>query len=259
MGLGSKSVTIVSAMAGLAVFSQAPEFAQQYRQRIGGAVEELKTVVVDFDKDASRSELSRNEALDQLVNSQEKFAQDRGNSMTRTITRFERLDEQRGLLENSHPLTRPLFVLKYPDQQLLNGAWEIFEPAVPLTSSGALYGGLGAFLAVLLARIGIGGGRAVRRRKRDKVLAGNVEEVAAINDPTIQPNWQFSERDMEKRELLRQQSVKGVKHQSGIPNAMQVSPGREQNVSYLQVVRDHKQMQNKPLMDDPQTQSKTRK
>ena len=97
MGLRSKTVTIASAAAGLAIFSQAPEFAQQYRQRIGGAVDELKTVVVDFDKDAANSQLSRSRALNKLTSSSEQFARDRGQSMTKTIGRFETAERTTGV------------------------------------------------------------------------------------------------------------------------------------------------------------------
>ncbi|MBR7518809.1 DUF2937 family protein, partial [Mycobacterium tuberculosis] len=37
-----------------ATLSQAPEFAQQYRQRLGGAVDELQTIIARFSADAAR-------------------------------------------------------------------------------------------------------------------------------------------------------------------------------------------------------------
>ena len=175
MGLSSKTVTIVSAMAGLAVFSQAPEFAHQYRQRIGGAVDELKTVVMDFDNDADNSQLSRDQALDKMTRSTEQLTHDRGQSMTRTVGRFERLTEQQNWLENSHPLTRPLLVLKNLDGPLFENAWKAFEPAVPLNSSGLTYGGLGAILAMLFARLGIGGTRRLSQRRSDRQLVKAIE------------------------------------------------------------------------------------
>ena len=45
------------------VFSQAPEYAQQYRQRLGGAIDELKQVVADFNADAEREGLQTDDAL----------------------------------------------------------------------------------------------------------------------------------------------------------------------------------------------------
>jgi hypothetical protein len=46
----------IALIAGL-VGSQGPEFAQQYRQRIGGALDELKRIVADFDDEAAREGL----------------------------------------------------------------------------------------------------------------------------------------------------------------------------------------------------------
>ena len=170
MGLTSKGISLVSAAAGLAVFSQAPEFAQQYRQRLGGAVEELQVVVEDFDRDAGNSSLSRDEALQSMQRSNEQFSRDRGQSMRRTVDRYVGLSEQQVLMEQAHPVTRPLFVLRQPDPKVLEGAWEIFEPAVPLTVPGMVYGGVGALILTVLARSGIGTARWRKRRRNDRKL-----------------------------------------------------------------------------------------
>jgi len=55
--LRGTSLLIVGLM-GAAFFAQAPEFAQQYRQRLGGAVEELRRVVV-LNASAPRRETAR--------------------------------------------------------------------------------------------------------------------------------------------------------------------------------------------------------
>ena len=179
MGVTSKSLTIGAAIAGLAALSQAPEYAQQYRQRIGGAIDELRTVVTDFDNDAAASGMSRDGALDEMMRSSERFPRDRGESMMRTITRFDALSEQKFAMDNAHPVTRPLFVLRYPDTQVMQGAWEDFEPAVPLTTSGAIYGGIGALIAAILARFGIGTTRVARKRRADRRLARSAAQGAA--------------------------------------------------------------------------------
>ena len=51
---------LVSLTGGLAA-SQAPELAQQYRQRLGGALDEITQVVADFDADAAQNGLRRDE------------------------------------------------------------------------------------------------------------------------------------------------------------------------------------------------------
>lgn len=188
MGIKSKLVTLVAGLIGLSSFSQAPEFSQQYRQRLGGAVQELGVVVGDFDKNAKSALLSREEALGKLQGSKEQFVQDRGNSMGKTINRFDKLAIQQANLESSNGYMQPLFVLQNPDLELVKGAWSIYQPAIPLNKEGAVYGGFGALFAMLLARLGIGGWRGSRRRakknavlgkpaksKSDKVLVAQVE------------------------------------------------------------------------------------
>lgn len=181
MGILTRAVTILFAAGGLSVFSQAPEFAQQYRQRLGGAVGELRTVVEDFDKDAANSNLTRRQALQQMVDSGTQLFHDRGVSMGRTVDRFEALIQQQSLMERAHPVTRPLFVLQTPDRKVLEGAWAQFEPAVPLNVPGLVYGGFGALLLALMARAGIGSARALARgRKMAKGVdkASGKEEIA---------------------------------------------------------------------------------
>lgn len=180
MGIVSKSVTGLFAASGLVLFSQAPEFAQQYRQRLGGAIDELKAVVADFDKDAKASTMNRAEALEKMLASPEQFSRDRGASMSRSIARFDALSRQQAQMEKAHPVTRPLFVLQYPDRTVLEGAWKIFEPALPFTTPGAVYGGIGALLMTIFARMGVASARSVARR-RAAVAAKAGDRPADIN------------------------------------------------------------------------------
>lgn len=170
MGIFSKSWTIGCVALGLAAASQLPEFAQQYRQRLGGAIEELQSVVADFDQDAAAFGLSRDDALTRLRNSAEALPRARGVTMARTIERYENLLVQRQAMESADPLVRPIHILSYPDQRILAGTWQIFEPAVPLTPAGILWGAFGGLLAGGVARLPVGAARLRRRRKRDAKL-----------------------------------------------------------------------------------------
>ena len=179
MGLRSKGVTLVSALTGLVVFSQAPEFSQQYRQRLGGALDELRQVVEDFDADAAASGLDRSAALRQMKSSGDTLVKDRGHSMGRVISRHEALSAQKHNMDNAHPVTRPLFILRYPDTRVLNGAWEDYEPAVPVTQAGIIFGGTGALLMLVLSRLGIGSWRRRRQARRDRQL----QDAVARSNP----------------------------------------------------------------------------
>lgn len=211
MGLVSKSFTFVCAGAGLAAFSQLPEFAQQYRQRLGGAVEELQVVVSDFDKDALSSGLNRDEALDQMANSVDAFPRDRGQSMERTINRYERLSVQQQRMEDAEPVSRPVFLFSTYDEKLLMGSWDAFEPAVPLNAPGAVWGGFGAFLLGFLARLPIGFMGWMRKmRKRRKDMGGEVVGGIKIDPQAEAPlNSNLSEIGLAPQAVAGHQSVVG--------------------------------------------------
>lgn len=197
MGIKSKLVTLVAGLVGLSSFSQAPEFAQQYKQRLGGAVQELGVVVGDFDTNAKNALLTRDDALNKLQGSSEQFVQDRGNSMAKTIDRFTELETQQINMNAANAYMQPVHVLQNPDMELVKGAWSIYQPAIPLNKESALWGGVGAFFAMLLAQLGIGGwmraglsgGKQTKKNavlgkraasKSDKVL---VAQVAASSPP----------------------------------------------------------------------------
>jgi len=189
MGAIAKTITGAFAAAGLISFSQLPEFAQQYSQRLGGAINELRVIVADFDRDAANSQLTRDEALEQMLGSPTKFARDRGVSMNRTITRYYLLGRQKQEMESADPLLRPLFMLQTPDETLVEGAWSDFEPALPVTSAGAVYGAAGALVAIMIARLLVGAGRGfngacrgVWKRVRRSGTVGGVRVEPAERD-----------------------------------------------------------------------------
>ncbi len=107
MGAIAKTITGAFAAAGLLSFSQLPEFAQQYSQRLGGAINELRVIVADFDRDAANSQLTRDEALEQMLGSPTQFARDRGASMNRTITRYYLLSRQSDEMERGRSAAAP--------------------------------------------------------------------------------------------------------------------------------------------------------
>jgi len=158
-----RTVICALALAGGGLVSQLPEFAQQYRQRLGGALGEIQRIVDDFDKDAERSKLSREEALALYGRSAEPFIRDRGLSMAAVLTRHETLKGQVAALDRAGALAAPVVVLAAPDDELVGATWADFAPALPLGFAGLIYGICG-FAAVG----GIAGGLSslIGRRRR---------------------------------------------------------------------------------------------
>jgi len=143
---------VTSLVAGMAT-SQAPELAQQYRQRLEGARHELTKVVADFDADAARNDLDRQGALTLQDRSQEPFMRDRAQSIRRVIARAEHLDRQAARLAELPAVLRPVAVVADPDGEVFEGALRDFEPAVPLTSHGLIWTAVGLLLGFGLFRL----------------------------------------------------------------------------------------------------------
>lgn len=157
MPIMRKTAVVAGGVAAALAAGQAPEFAQQYRQRLGGAIEEMQAVVSRFDEDAARSGLSRAEALALYSESAEAFFRDRGTSMREAIARYESLVAQVQRMSAMEPIARPLALLRDYDDRLMQGAWRDFEPALPITPHGLVWSaagfGIGALIAAALGRL----------------------------------------------------------------------------------------------------------
>lgn len=132
-------------------FSQFPEFAQQYEQRLGGAVDELTTIVVDFDESAADAGLTRDEALVEYDSAGATFLANRGADMRTTIDRQERLSEHLLQIDDANMFSRLTGMAKYFDAEISSRALQAFSPAVPTNMDGLIFLGLGfVFGAALL-------------------------------------------------------------------------------------------------------------
>lgn len=163
----------VALMGGI-FFSQAPEFAQQYRQRIGGALDELKILISEFDVQANRNGLDRQEALNIYAASPEAFLRNQGEAMRRTFARYEMLAEQQRQLTLAPPVAKPFVVMRNPDTTTFANAWRDFVPGVPVDFAGLTWAAGGLLFGWLLTALFGAAGRGVVRRAR---RSGRVPEA----------------------------------------------------------------------------------
>ena len=145
-----RSFWIAAVAAAGVTASQAPEYAQQYRQRLGGALEELRAVIADFDRDAEENGLSRDDALSTYDRSTEEFLNARGLSMRESLVRLESLEKQSRAFSDKPAIMWPLLVARDPDARLSEGTIRDFRPAVPVTADGFVYAGVGALIIAFL-------------------------------------------------------------------------------------------------------------
>ena len=158
------AIGLFGALAG----SQLPEFGQQYRQRLGGAIEELHRVVDRFDSSAQASGLSRDQAIAKLRDQPEPLVRRQGEATQDVVDRLDRLQRQRDDFASAGSFGRLLVLIREMDPGLARATYLDFEPAVPATSEGVVTGGIGFVLfwglLLFLARIG----RRLRPRFRNR-------------------------------------------------------------------------------------------
>ncbi len=149
-----RTIALAGGLVGAIGLSQFPEFSQQYRQRLGGAVDELRVVVADFDASAAGAGLTREEALAQLVGTA--FLEARATDMRRVFARSERLSADLAALEGAGPFLRLYEVGRFHDSFILARAWQAYRPAVPLTFEGLVMAGMGALAGFSGVRLVLG-------------------------------------------------------------------------------------------------------
>lgn len=136
---------------GLALtLSQFPEYAQQYTQRLGGAVDELRVVTEDFDRAALAGGLDREQALSRYNASNDDFLAGRGTSMSATFQRYENLSATLARIEGAGPVERFQALPAYLDTDIGRRTLEAYRPAIPVTMEGILYAGGGFILGYLV-------------------------------------------------------------------------------------------------------------
>ena len=150
--LARRIALAVALIAGL-LGSQGPEFAQQYRQRIGGALDELRLIVTQFDDETAKENLTRSEGLRRLQTNSDPLARQRGEDMTAIIARADRLQQQLSAMSSAGPLLRLYVMAKDFDPQIAWRTLDNFEPATPLTLEALTAAGTAALCAWAAARL----------------------------------------------------------------------------------------------------------
>lgn len=128
------AVAVALLVAGLA--SQAPEFVQQYSQRLGGAIDELRGIVARFDQEAANQSLSREGGIARLEANPDPLAQGRGRDMAGTAARLASLERQREAFAVAGPLSRYTVFAEDFDPRVASGTYAAFAPALPVTLAG---------------------------------------------------------------------------------------------------------------------------
>lgn len=136
----------VAAAVGLvvaALASQAPEYTQQYRQRLGGAIDELQAMITRFDSEAADQSLTRDQGIARLKDNGDPLAQGRGAALDEAVVRADRLTRQRDAFRTAGPISQYAILMERFDPGLARRTVGDYQPAAPLTLAGLVAAMLG--------------------------------------------------------------------------------------------------------------------
>ena len=161
-----RTLGLALGLLGGAIAAQAPEFAQQYAQRLGGAVDELRRQIAVLESDAKATGNTRDGAVDRLRTNPDGLVARRGEAARSDIERLDRLGaQQQALASATSPLGRAVAVLRDPDMPVVEATYRDYRPAVPATADGLTAGLLGFLAAWGGWRVVSDVGRRVARRR----------------------------------------------------------------------------------------------
>ena len=136
-----------------ALGSQLPEFTQQYRQRLGGAIDEMAAVIARFDDESGAQSLTRDQGVARLKSNGDVLAQQRGASIEDLVARKERLERQRLSFAASGPLSQYAVLAEDFDPLIARQAAADYEPAVPVTVAGFVSAAVGLLVGWFLMHV----------------------------------------------------------------------------------------------------------
>jgi hypothetical protein len=169
LSVGSKFIDRVLCVAGAVLFSQLPEFFQQYLQRLGGHLAEAQRQLEQFRAAAVQSGADLGQLIAEVSSQRDPAIARLGRVMVESQTRVETLTAAENALRHASAWSRPFVFLSHFDPEIARGTWAVFRPAVPTTIEGVAYAAAGMIAMLAVYHLGLKAG--VRRiwRKRAKV------------------------------------------------------------------------------------------
>lgn len=149
----TRTLRLFLALLGAAVFSQEPEFLQQYAQRVGGAASEIERALAEQTGSAQRNGLTLDQSIDRLKASPDQPVADQGRILERQRDRARTLRGHYESIVHGGAVDRlTLFPFRL-DFALAADTAAIYAPAVPLTLEGGIAAAIGFALGWLFGLV----------------------------------------------------------------------------------------------------------
>ena len=164
----------VLCVAGAVGLSQAPEFFQQYLQRLGGHLDEARQHLARYEAVAKESGITLQQLIDTTRAQAAEPVAKLGGVIAETQTRVTELTAAETALREASLWERPFVFFSHMDAGIAARTWEVFKPAVPVTAEGFVYAGVGMLVALGLYQLLVAWPArvAIRRWKKPPVVKG---------------------------------------------------------------------------------------
>lgn len=140
-------------IVGAVLFSQGPEFMQQYLQRLGGHLDEARRQLDVFHKTAQQAGLSLDQFISQTAANTDPAVAKLGGVMTAAAERVSFLESAHDALLHSALWQRPFVFVRHLDFEIARATGAVFKPAVPTTVEGVAYALTGMLVALTLYHV----------------------------------------------------------------------------------------------------------
>lgn len=145
----------VLCVTGALIFSQLPEFMQQYLQRLGGHLDEARRHLLEFQQAAAQSGLTLDRFINQTNANADPAVARLSGVMTEAVTRVNTLEAAQSAMQNASLWSRPFVFLQHLDAAIARATGAIFKPAMPTTVEGLVYALLGMLVLMAVFHLGI--------------------------------------------------------------------------------------------------------
>ncbi|MEQ9489636.1 MAG: DUF2937 family protein [Alphaproteobacteria bacterium] len=142
-------IFILSGLVGAVLLSQFPAFHQQYMQRLGGHIDELRLSVAALDERAENAGLDRYAYIRRLTGNTDPIVVTEGDALAAMVGRYVDLSASMERLSSLPAHYRAGALLLELDRKIGLATLRAFQPALPLTLNGVGHALAGFFIGYL--------------------------------------------------------------------------------------------------------------
>jgi hypothetical protein len=155
LGVFDSLIDRILCVLGAVLFSQGPEFMQQYLQRLGGHLAEARRQLAAFQDSAANAGQTLDQFIRQTGANPDTGVARLGGVMADAVARVSSLQSAHDALAGSSLWERPFVFLRHLDWEITRATWSVYRPAVPTTLEGLLYALAGMLLFLALYHLAL--------------------------------------------------------------------------------------------------------